>query len=67
MKTIREAAEILDLDMALVAADLAIANESGQPGDYMHPAAQPELRDLTEPQCAEFQRRLLARIHVQGT
>jgi hypothetical protein len=60
MKTIKDAAQILDLDMALVAADLAIANAGGKPGDYLHPAAQPELRDLTEPQHAEIIRRMKA-------
>jgi hypothetical protein len=65
VKTIREASLILDLDMALVAADLAIANAAGRPGDYLHPAAQVELADLSEPQRAELGRRIMMGTHGQ--
>jgi len=61
MKTIRQAAEIIDLDMALVAADLALSNSGAAPGDYSNPIAQAELSDLSPPQRVELGTRILKR------
>ena len=66
MKTIQESAAILDLDMAIVAIDLALANDGAKAGDYRHPSAQAELADLDQPQLAELGRRVMHRSETHG-